>query len=165
MIINRKAPRMRKGEFSTLIFGKKLWKKFKQDIPEYKEISWNEFKQIWVEITETIRNEAIMNPLGVKLPLYLGELKYQYLPYKYKALDVDSTEKNEDAVNHMNLITRGKTGKIKWERRWACRFFKMLGFYSFENDKRMNAIAKKYTMENPEKIRISRALKGKNNGS
>lgn len=156
-MINAKAPRMRKGKFSTIIFSKELYKRFCQEYPEYK-LSWKEFKQYWMDITETIRYEGVMNPLGVKLPLYLGELKYQYLPYKYKALDRKATQEEEERINHMSLTTRGKIGTIKWERRWAVNFFKMLQFYAFEHDQKMNKLAKKYTTENPEKVRVSRAV-------
>jgi 5-formaminoimidazole-4-carboxamide-1-beta-D-ribofuranosyl 5'-monophosphate synthetase len=76
--INLNAPRMRKAQFSTIVFTKELYQRFKEKHPEHKEITWKEFKDRWAEITETIRTEAVYNPSGVKLAFYLGELKYQF---------------------------------------------------------------------------------------
>jgi hypothetical protein len=158
--INLNAPRMRKAQFSTIVFTKELYQRFKEKHPEHKEITWKEFKDRWAEITETIRTETVYNPSGVKLAFYLGELKYQYLPHKYKPLDRNSTVLNDEPTNFINLTTRGKTGILKWERRWAVNYFRMLRLFSFEADKRMNQMAKTHTLKNPESIRISRVTIG-----
>jgi len=50
--------------------------------------------------------------------------------------------------------------KIKWERRWAVRFNKMLQFFAFEPTRKMNTMAKKYTDTNPDKIRVARNTLG-----
>lgn len=154
-----KAPRMRKAQFSEQVVTKDLYKRFKQEFPEH-NISWTEFYQCWSDIAETIREESITNPLGVKLGSYTGELKLQYLPYKVKVEGyVDSREVGEK-VNHVNLLTRGKVAKIKWERRWAVKRNKMLQFFGFEPTRKMKTIAKTYTDANPEKIRVARDTQG-----
>lgn len=123
-------------------------------------MSWKEFQERWGEIADTIRNEAIVNPLGVKLASYLGELKTQFLPKKYRAVDRKLFMETGEEVNHLNLVTRGKVAKIKWERRWAVNFNKILQLYAFEADRRMNSLAKTYVPENTEKIRTSRITLG-----
>jgi hypothetical protein len=157
---NQKAPRMGKAAFSTQVFTRELYKKFLREFPEYKELTWKEFKTCWEEITATIREEGVMNPLGVKLGFYLGEIKTQFLPHKKKAVDRKASAEAGEVVTHLNLVTRGKVAKIKWERRWAVNFNKILQLYAFEPDQKMNKIAKTYIPENPEKLRVARITLG-----
>ena len=37
---DRKAPRMRKAEFSKMVVTNELFKKFKKEFPEYKNLTW-----------------------------------------------------------------------------------------------------------------------------
>ena len=57
------APRMGKGEFSKQVVNIKLWRSFRKTYPEYKDMTWNDFARLWDDIAETIREEAIKNPL------------------------------------------------------------------------------------------------------
>lgn len=154
-----KAPRMRKAKFSKQVVTQDLYKKFVEQFPEY-NISWKEFYDMWAEIADTIRNESIFNPLGVKLGSYTGEIKLQYIPYKFKAEDHNSSSELGEKVNHLNLISRGKVARIKWERRAAVKRNKMLQFFAFEPTRKLKDIAKKYTDANPEKIRVARNTLG-----
>ncbi len=160
---DRKAPRMRKGEFSTNVVSKELWRKFKTEFPEYKKISWEEFYQLWVDIAQTIREECVTNPLGVKLGSYTGELKLQYLPYKFEATDIIASNASGSLVNHLNLVSTGKVAKIKWERRWAVKFNKMLQFFAFQPNRDIDILAKDYMTKNPERVRMSRNTLGGRN--
>lgn len=157
---DKSAPRMRKGAFSQQVITKDLYEHFKTTMPEHKDVTWNEFRDIWEDIAQTIREEVIQNPLGVKLPKYTGELKLQYLPYKYKALDNATSQMLGEKVNHLNIDEKGKVGKIKWERRWAVKFNKMLQFFAFEPVRAMNLMAKAHIDESPEKLRMSRGVLG-----
>lgn len=150
-----KAPRMRKGQFSQQVVSKDLFKRFKEQFPEH-EISWAEFYQCWSDIADVIREESINNPLGVKLGSYTGELKLQYLPYKFKVEGYVDSQQVGEKVNHVNLLTKGKVARIKWERRWAVKRNKMLQFFAFEPTRKLKVIAKKYTDTNPDKIRVAR---------
>lgn len=40
---DRKAPRMRKGEFSKMVVTKELYDKFIEEFPEYKNMDWKNF--------------------------------------------------------------------------------------------------------------------------
>src|SRR5882672_815091 len=84
---DRKAPRMRKAKFSKKVITMELYLKFIKEFPEHKEITWREFYDNWLLIAKKTQIEAIHNPLGVKLGSYLGELKLQFLPYKFEATD------------------------------------------------------------------------------
>ncbi len=154
---DRKAPRMKKAEFATSIITKDAWKEFQS---VYGEIPWEEFYSMWMDIAQTIRTEAITNPLGVKLGAYMGELKYQYLPHNLKGKNQGMSEELGEEVNHVNLVTRSKVAKIKWERRWAVKFNKMLQFFAFEPTREMNKLAKDYIDENPERLRVSKNTLG-----
>lgn len=152
---DRTAPRMKKGEFSKMVITRDLYKRFLEEFPEYAEMPWVEFYANWLEIAAQIRYEAIWNPLGVKLGSYTGELKLQYLPYKFKA-----NHASEDGTPYLNLVTRDKVAKIKWERRWAVKFNKILQFYAFDETREMKAIAKNYVDLHPEKLRTARVTLG-----
>lgn len=154
---DRKAPRMKKAEFSINVVDRKLWRQFKQ---KHRNISWEEFYQLWQDIAETIREEAIFNPLGVKLGQFMGELKFQYLPHNPKMTDLGTSQLIGEEVNYVNLVTKGKTGKVKWERRWAVKFNRMLQFYAFEPTREIILMAKKRADEDPDSIRVARNTLG-----
>ena len=156
--MDAKAPRMRKAQFSQQVVSKDLYKRFKKEFPEH-DISWLEFSSAWADIAETIREESIYNPLGVKLGSYTGELKLQYIPYKFSVEEYTTSKELGEKINHANLLTKGKVAKIKWERRWAVKRNKMLQFFGFEATRKMANIAKIYTDANPDKIRVNRSIK------
>lgn len=157
---DRKAPRMKKGEFSKMVITRELFKRFQKEFPEYKNMVWEDFFNSWLEIAEKIRLEAIHNPLGVKLGNHCGELKMQYLPYKFKAKNYRDSELQGEHVDNANIPQRGKVPKIKWERRWAVKFNKVLQFYAFDQTREINKIAYKYMQDNFDKLRVSRVVIG-----
>ncbi len=141
------APRMGKGEFSKQVVTIKLWRAFKKANPEYKQMTWREFGACWDEIAETIREEAIKNPLGVKLGAYTGEIKFQFLPHKLEAHDAKLSLELGEKVPYLNINQKGKQPKIKWERKWAVKFNKMLQFFGFEPHKKMGQLTKEVNMD------------------
>ncbi len=154
---DKKAPRMKKGKYSTSIVNKELWKEFKKD---FGDINWEDFVALWEEIAETIRIETTSNPLGVKLGSYMGELKCQYLPYDYDDTDIVASTEIGEKVGHANFNTRGKVAKVKWERRWAVKFNKLLQFYAFEPTREIKLLAKRFIDSNPNNIRVARNTLG-----
>lgn len=157
---DRKAPRMRKGEFSKMVVTKELWKRFKEELPEYVNMTWREFYDGWLEIAERIRYYTIYNPLGVKLGSYTGELKFQYLPHKFKAVDYSTSEKEGQEHVHLQIEQRGKVPSIKWERRWAVKYNKILQFYAFDETREINILSNIYMKDNSDKLRVSRNTLG-----
>lgn len=152
---------MKKGKFSRQIVTKEAWIEFKNSNPEYKNLSWKDFYSSWKEIAETIRNETVTNPLGTKLGSYTGELKTQYLPNKFlKASDNMASQEVGEKIPYANLVTRGRVARIKWERRWAVKFNRMLQFFAFEPTREINELAGKYIKENPDKLRVARNTLG-----
>lgn len=152
---NRKAPRMRKGEFSKMVVTRDLHKKFIKEFPEYKNMKWEEFYNNWLEIAEKIRYEAVNNPLGVKLGSYTGELKIQYIPYKMDVVAHGESNKQEEEVRPFNFDSKGKPARVKWERRWAVKFNKILQFYAFDETRELTKAAHEYIINNPTKIRVA----------
>ncbi len=157
---DRKAPRMRKGQFSKMVVTKDLWKRFIKEFPEYENLPWTDFYDNWCEIAERIRYHCIYNPLGVKLGAYTGELKFQYLPHKFKAKDHYNSEQEGMPINHLNLDAKGKVPKIKWERRWAVKFNKILQFYAFDETREINHLAAEYVKTYAPNLRVSRNTLG-----
>lgn len=154
------APRMKKGIFSMQIVTEFLWREFKKKFPEYKKKTWKEFSEEWGDIAETIREQAVTNPLGVKLGSYTGEIKLQYLPYKFQSTDYNTSIQLGEKTNYVGLSTRGKVAVVKWERRWAVKFNKMLQYFRFTETRDINKRAKIYIDSNPEKLRVARNTLG-----
>ncbi len=98
---DKKAPRMKKGKYSTQVLTIALYKEFCKKHPEYK-LTWAQFKEMWLDLAETIRIEAITNALGVKLGSYTGELKLQYLPHKFEA-DAGNIEVSNELGERLNI--------------------------------------------------------------
>lgn len=157
---DRKAPRMRKAAFSKIVVTKELFEKFKKEFPEHK-IEWKQFYQSWLDISKKVRHEAMHNPLGVKLGSYLGELKLQYIPYKFLAIDNGTSQKEGITLPYLNIQNKGKVPRIKWERRWAVKFNKILQFYAFDATRDLNRIARDYMNDdNADKVRVARVTIG-----
>lgn len=158
---DKNAPRLGKGDFSTQVITNDLWKRFREKYPEFSEIKDNDLNKRWLEIAETIREESLTNPLGVKLGSYMGELKYQYVPNGFRANDKETSKEVGEKVNHLNITTKGKVAKIKWERRWASRFNKMLQFFAFKRSYLFSEKVKDVNLDNVRTARITTG--GKNN--
>jgi hypothetical protein len=133
-----------------------LFEKFKKEFPEYNKMVWKDFYHRWLDIAERIRHEAIYNPLGCKLGSYLGELKLQWIPYKFEAIDKATSEKMGEKIPYLNIETKGKVPRIKWERRAAVKFNKILQFYAFDETRDLTNLAAQYMREdNISKIRVA----------
>ena len=151
---------MKKGKFSKHVVTKELWKSFREKSTEYKDISWEDFYEAWQEIASTIRQETVHNPLGVKLGAYAGELKLQYLPHKFEAIDPNLSGEVGKKTKFLNLTTRGKVAKVKWERRWAVKFNRVLQFFGFEGHREIKDMANKHILKNTDSIRVARNTLG-----
>lgn len=151
------APRMGKGEFSKQVVNVKLWRSFRKTYPEYKDMTWSDFARLWDDIAETIREEAIKNPLGVKLGSYTGEIKFQFLPHKFQGVDIKTSTELGEKVPFLGITQKGKQPKIKWERKWAVKFNKMLQFFGFEPHKKMGQLTKEVNMD---RVRTSKNTLG-----
>lgn len=153
---------MRKGEFSRMVVTRDLFKKFQREFPEYKDMKWEEFYDNWLDIAAKIRHAAVNNPLGVKLGAYTGELKIQWIPYK---MDIESrieSEKAGEKITAHNFESKGKPARVKWERRWAVKFNKILQFYAFDETRELTKAAHEYIVNNPTLIRVARVTIGGN---
>lgn len=156
-VVDKKAPRFGKGDFSKVIINKEnLYKKFLKKFPQYKDKSWDEVLDAWLSITDEIKNQVTTNPLGVKLKFYIGDLKLQYVPYKMKAL----VHNQGELVRELNLHSRDKVAVLKWERRNVVRYNKWLQYFAFDPARDMQIAASNAIYDNPEKFRTSRVTLG-----
>jgi hypothetical protein len=159
-VMSNKGPRFRKEKYIHNILDTS-YNRFKNDYPEF-DTSEEEFLRIWNKVlAPEIRKEIGNNPLGIKLPYYLGEVKAQWLPYILKK-DKMVTKEGNTSFDKLDLTNGGKTMVVKWERRTAVRYTRMLQFYAFEADRKIKDIAKKREKETPEDIRVSRVTLGGN---
>lgn len=153
---NGKMPRLGKKEFATTVLSHDLYKRAISESPEFAHLSWKEFQKIWVEIAEELKNEICTNPLGVKLPFFLGDLKVQYLPYKRENQDALLSAQLGEPIPHLNLHSKGKAGKLIWERKDARRFNRSLDLWAFEAADLFEDQVGSALKQSPDKFRISR---------
>lgn len=157
---DKNAPRMKKSEFMTTIMSRAMWRRFRKENPEYKNYTEPELLKLWSDIMKTLREEAILNPLGVKLPYYLGEIKFQFLPHKFEAINQKMSQEYGEKIPHLNISTKGKVGMIKWERKWAVKFNKILQFFAFDEAR---AFREEMPKLNLDSVRVSRITIGGHN--
>ena len=156
-VVDKKAPRFGKGDFSKVIINKEnLYKKFIKNFPQFKDKSWEEILEAWLLVTDEIKNQVTTNPLGVKLKFYIGDLKLQYVPYKMKSLTYGEGE----FIRQLNLHSRDKVAVLKWERRSVVRYNKWLQYFAFDPARDLQRAASNAIYENPEKFRTSRVTLG-----
>lgn len=160
MAYDKNAPRFRREKYAVNLITDELIKEFKNKYPEYKELPDSKIKKDIKKMFEEVANEAITNPLGIKLPNYIGELKLQYIPYDFKAVDQTTSAELGERVNFLNIETRKKVARIIWTRRWAVKFNRMLQFYAFEPSGVFGHKANEYVLKNPEKLRVARNTTG-----
>lgn len=161
-------PRLGKREFSICLINKELWKKAIKDNADYRYMSYEEFLNIWMLISKKFKDTVVDNALGIKAPFFIGEWKIQYLPYKFENCDYNTSEQIGEKVKHLNLHSKGKSGKLVWERKIARRFNKMLNLFAFEPlQQGFRDEVNKALIANPNKYRISRPRvnKFKKNGT
>jgi hypothetical protein len=149
-----------KKEYTDNIICDDLFKKFLNEFPEYKSYSLKQLKDIWTQITDAYVEHAYQNPLGVKLGAFLGDVKVQYMCYDFKAHDYGTSNKEGIDINYINLSTRGKVAKVKWERRNVVKKNKSLQFYGFKADSRIAKKAKQKILESPDSVRVARNTLG-----
>ncbi len=151
---DKKAPRVGKKQFSTIIVSDKLYKTWKKNNPEYENISIIEFRQIWGEIAKEVRNQTVNNSLGIYFPFYVGETKIQFIPPSVKAVDMAESSELGEKINHLNIITKGKIGKLVWQRKRAAAFNKMINLFAFVADRKFSKQSVKALNTNPELYRL-----------
>ena len=150
-------PRLGKGKFSKTLVCRELWKEAVKNNLDYKYLSYEEFYKIWMLISQKFKDSVIDNPLGVKAPFFIGEWKIQYLPYKLDVTDYNTSQELGEKVPFLNLHSKGKNGKLVWERRLARRYNVMLNMYAFEAlQQGFRDEVNKALLANPNKYRISR---------
>ena len=153
-------PRFKKTPYTHKIKTQELYDEFQKTHDDF-NISLKEFEHIWLDIlVPEIQEQVVMNPLGFKMPFYVGELKLQWLPYNPKKIDFNHKLNTGEEVPLMNFKNGNKSPKLKWERRNAVRYNRWLQFYGFNPARGIDKLARKKLMENPNDMRVSRVTLG-----
>lgn len=150
---DRKAPRLGKAEFSTHIITEQLYQEWIKDTDQ--DINYSQFLKIWDSIADKVRNEIVINPMGIKLPFFCGEIKVQFLPKKIKGKDYDLSQKEKEELPFLNIITKGKVAKISWIRKNAYRFNQNIMLFAFEQSRLIGKNLNVALTENPQIYRNS----------
>ena len=153
---DRKAPRLGKAEFSTNIVNVELYKAWAHDNPDY-QLTYKEFILVWDEIVESIRTEVTINPMGIRLPFYTGDIIVQFLPNKVKSIDQEVSNQEKENLPFLNIITKGKVAKISWIRKHAIKFNTRIILFAFQQSRVINKKLAEVLWNTPE---IFRKIKG-----
>ncbi len=157
---NMSLPRLGKGKYSKILVTEELWKNAIINNPEYKNMTYKEFKDIWDKIATSFKETVLINPLGIKAPFFIGEWKIRYLPFQIKVQDYKNSEEQGEKLPYLNLHSKGKICKLIWERKNARRYNRILDLYAFEPLQQgfRNEVSKAI-IKNPEIYRVSRIIK------
>lgn len=153
--------RFSKKKYKTKIITVELYEKWKKNYPELSlSISYSNWKKYLKSILNEYTNEILVNPHGVRLPFYMGDLDLKYIPKKETPIDFANSKPGSNII-HMNFTTNGRVGKVVWSGNHAKRFNEFLPVLAFQATKNCTDKAKQQFKDNPELFKD--AARSKNN--
>lgn len=149
--------RFRVEKYTKKIISKDLYKKWIAENKENSKYSYKDFCNFWKLLSEKYTEVVCNNPQGIKLNSNMGEVALKYVTSNVINRNYNSSNIAKVPVQHLNLITNGKNGKIVWSVsnvRKINQELSLLGFSACRNFTKKAAAAFK---ETPEVFKISRA--------
>lgn len=146
-------PRCGKKEFSFNVINPQMYERW-IDLNPNQEISYKRFLEIWKIIADKIKQEAVENPMGIKLSHMCGEIRIQYLPKSIKAQNYFKKEEGE-RPNYLNINSKGKVAKVMWIRKNAVKFNPFIVYFGYEQHKNISKQATEFINNTPELYRSS----------
>lgn len=134
-IRDRKAPRFRRSKGRYIVLNQALFKSYKQSVDNPVE-DYNVFKSIIEDFNELIKDAAITNRDGVKLPAWMGILAVcSYRPKKRLPVNWIPSEENGVKLKEFNLHTGGLGCKIVYSCYTAKYKFRNWALWKFEGNR------------------------------
>lgn len=152
---NPKVPRFHKHRFIHKVVSKELYEQWLGENPEYQEVSYQAFEDVWKLIAEKIRAEVTAGPDGVRLPFYSGDLYVRLVDMLTRTVDIKRSGQKGDWVAHPNWNTNRFPGKICWSTRHSRLRNKWTKLYGFAPHYLFKRETNKALQETPEVFKIN----------
>lgn len=136
---NPKAPRFGKRGFTYQVVRRELWEKWKEDTGN--QLSFKEFKEVWLLIAGEIRDRVIDNSQGVRLPFSNGDISLKYVEMREKPIDGSSSQAAGKIVRHLDWHSNKRPGKICWVIKHAMARNRWVQLYGFNACRKLETLA------------------------
>lgn len=153
-VMDRKAPRMSKAEFTYDVLTKELYEKWKKENPKFKHFSFSQFEKEWLNIAQLIWKECSENTDGVRLPFFTGEIAVKYVTSYKQPIDNNDNVPNE--IAHLNWNSNGRLAKIVWTIQYSRKFNKYCRLFCFQAYREFQQRVSKALNETPEIFKHNR---------
>lgn len=143
--------RFRKTKYIRNAIDENVFKTWEKAFPEYKDkLTYPEFRKHCNGILGQYIDEIAVNPNGVRLPYYMGDMKLSFIPKIGKVINLKASAQLDKDIPYVNLATNGRIGKIVWSCDNARKFNKYLPIIAFSPSKKLTDVAKTQFRNNPE---------------
>lgn len=148
--------RFRYNNYFMKVVTPELYDKWKKENLElsHKINSFGSFKKYWRKISDEIISEVCINPFGVLLPYYCGELSIKFSNIDLKPVNIRASGINEKIIPHLNWNSSERVGKLVWNTHKAAKFNSMIRYYGFKGVRLFNQKVNKALLENPEVFKV-----------
>ena len=126
---NRFAPRFRKEEFTHQVVNEDLYKRWKKETGN--KMTFREFRDIWDKIADTIQEQVVNNPHGVRLPFYNGDLVSNYVTMLKRHMNKWASENAGYEIPELDWHSNRRPGKIIWSINHARKQHRWLILFAF----------------------------------
>lgn len=148
--------RFRYNKYFTHVVSEEVYKKWREENPHLKDKinSFQSFSKYWTKIAKAIVSEVCINPNGVKLPYYCGELSIKYANIDLKPVNKRASIIMQKSIPHLNWNTSERLGKLVFNIKRASKFNAMIAYYGFKGTRVFNVAVNKAMIENPENFKV-----------
>lgn len=153
---DRKAPRFGKKEFVHHVISKEFFKNWLKENPKYSHFTYRVFLNHWDMITQEIHNEILMNPQGVRLPYYNGDMLLSYIHTNKEIINPGVSDKIGKDIKFLNWNTDKKPGKVCWIIDHARKRNKWLKLFGGHIDRKLRIKAFNAFQTHPEIFKTAR---------
>lgn len=151
--------RFRTEKYTKKIISGDLYKKWIEENSENSKYSYKEFCTFWELLANKYTDTVCSNPHGVKLFQNMGEIVLKYATSSNINRNYRSSNLINEPVEHLNLITGGKNGKIVWSIAHVRKINPELPLLGFQACRKFTNKAAEAFYETPELFKVSRFSK------
>lgn len=149
-----KAPRFRKTDYVYPVVNKDLHHRWVKETGN--NLSFKEFRAIWDKIAEIIRNQAVINTHGVRLPFFNGDVVNNYIQVLNRHINTKASQELGYKIYQLDWHSGKKPGKIVWAVRHARKQNRWVNLYAFQPCRMFQKEASEGFFKHPEIYRYAR---------
>lgn len=149
-----KAKRFSRREFIVEVVSKDLHKKWQKQTGS--ELEYKTFCIIWKEIANTIQDQVVNNPSGVRLPFFNGDITTNYYQYINRHHNSKASQELGYQVPELDWHSDGRQGKVIWSINHARKQHRWLILFAFQPSRALKIAASRGMKTQPEIYRYAR---------